>query len=300
MDILNKDTKKVTLEELAAITNNVNLGKEVIVFEGYSTSHKNESVHFPIRIDAMAIILCSKGTGQITIDLKEYEITENSIMIIQPNNYITNISGSSDSLAQVMMISRKIAEDILPKITDMLPLMLNLNRDSVIKLNQTEFDIFSNLYKYIKTALSRGNSKLLKQKIICILQTILFEIVEIKSNKRTDNDPFQHSRKEEIMAKFIMHVGQNFKTHRQVAFYSNLMCITSKHLSAVIKEISNRTPSDWIDNFVILETKVLLKSTNMSIQEIANTLNFSNQSFFGKYFKHNTGLTPSEYRKANQ
>lgn len=300
MDILNKDTKKVTLEELAAITNNVNLGREVIVFEGYSTSRKNESVHFPIRIDAMAIILCSKGTGQITIDLKEYEITENSILFIQPNNYITNISGSSDSLAQVIMISKKITEDILPKMTDILPLMLNLNRDSVTKLNQTEFEIFSNLYKYLKTTLSRGNSKFLKQKIICILQAIFFEIVEIKSNNSFDNNSFQHSRKEEIMAKFIMLVSQNFKTQRQVTFYSNLMCITSKHLSAVIKEISNRTPSDWIDNFVILETKVLLKSTNMSIQEIANTLNFSNQSFFGKYFKHNTGLTPSEYRKANQ
>ncbi len=64
-----------------------------------------------------------------------------------------------------------------------------------------------------------------------------------------------------------------------------------------MKEISGRTAGDWIENYVIMEAKVLLKTTDMTIQEIAVYLNFANQSFFGKYFKHHTGSSPSNYRK---
>ncbi len=101
------------------------------------------------------------------------------------------------------------------------------------------------------------------------------------------------------MAKFILAVSEHFRTERQVSFYAHKLCITPKHLSSVIKEISGRTASDWIENYVVMEAKVLLKTTDMTIQEIAVYLNFANQSFFGKYFKHHTGVSPTTYRKQN-
>ena len=72
---------------------------------------------------------------------------------------------------------------------------------------------------------------------------------------------------------------------------------TPKHLSGVVKEVSGKTVGEWIDEFVILEAKALLNSSSMNIQEIADRLSFANQSFFGKYFKHYTGMSPKEYRK---
>ena len=79
-------------------------------------------------------------------------------------------------------------------------------------------------------------------------------------------------------------------------FYAEKLFVTPKHLSAVLKEISGKTAGEWIDHRVILEAKLLLRTTGMNIQEISVALNFSNQSFFGKYFKHLTGLSPREYR----
>ena len=84
---------------------------------------------------------------------------------------------------------------------------------------------------------------------------------------------------------------------RSVSFYSNKMFLTAKHLSTVVKEVSGKTASEWIDSLVILEAKALLKSSELSIQEIADELHFANQSFFGKYFKHHTGMAPKEYRR---
>lgn len=74
--------------------------------------------------------------------------------------------------------------------------------------------------------------------------------------------------------------------------------LTPKHLSGVVKEVSGKTVGEWIDELVILEAKALLNSSSMNIQEIADRLNFANQSFFGKYFKHYTGMSPKEYRKS--
>ena len=80
-------------------------------------------------------------------------------------------------------------------------------------------------------------------------------------------------------------------------FYADKMCLTPKYLSKVIKEKSSKSASEWIDNYVTLEARALLKSTNMTIRQISDELNFPSQSFFGKYFKRHQGMSPKEYRK---
>ena len=79
--------------------------------------------------------------------------------------------------------------------------------------------------------------------------------------------------------------------------YAGKLCVTPKYLSLLVKNVSNRTAGEWIDNYVVLEAKALLSSSTLSIQEISDRLNFTNQSFFGKYFKQHVGISPTEYRK---
>ena len=105
-----------------------------------------------------------------------------------------------------------------------------------------------------------------------------------------------HNRAEEYFRQFTELLGEHYKHERSVGFYARQLCITPKYLTTLIKRISGKSVSEWIDNYVILEAKTLLKYSNMSVQEIAYYLNFPNQSFFGKYFKSHTGMTPSAYR----
>jgi len=79
-------------------------------------------------------------------------------------------------------------------------------------------------------------------------------------------------------------------------FYANKLCVTSKHLSKVVKATGGKPASDWFDEHVALEAKAFLKSTNMTVEQISEELNFPSQSFFGKYFKRVTGFSPSEYK----
>lgn len=108
--------------------------------------------------------------------------------------------------------------------------------------------------------------------------------------------PKYRSRKEHIFERFYESLIESYQAERSVRFYADRLCLTPKHLSGVVKEVSGKTVGEWIDDFVILEAKALLNSSSLSIQEISDRLNFANQSFFGKYFKHYTGLSPKEYR----
>jgi AraC-like DNA-binding protein len=101
---------------------------------------------------------------------------------------------------------------------------------------------------------------------------------------------------EAVLEKYLKVVQDNYKEQRGLEFYADKLCVTSKHLSKVIKETSGKPANDWIDELVALEAKALLKSTNMTIQQISDELNFPSQSFFGKYFKRVAGVSPSEYK----
>ena len=103
-------------------------------------------------------------------------------------------------------------------------------------------------------------------------------------------------RKEEILYSFLTLVEANFHKHRDVTFYAQQMCISPKHMSSIVKTVSGRTASEWIDSYVILEAKLLLRNTAMTVQEISAMLNFPDASFFGKYFRRLTGTTPRKFR----
>ncbi len=100
------------------------------------------------------------------------------------------------------------------------------------------------------------------------------------------------TRQDEIFENFINTVKLNYKESRAISFYADKLCLSPKYLSATVKKVSEKKPSYWIDKFVIKEIKMLLKSTNQTVQEISDKMNFSNQSFFGRYFKQHVGLSP--------
>ncbi len=284
----------ISLRQIASTINNDNLNEEILVFDNESRFEKEDV--FPIRIDALVIALVTSGSGKIGIDLREYELKKNTLIVIQPRNYIYLSNFSDDFRCEAVACSRHVVEDVLPKLSDLLPLLMHHRMEPVTQLTQEEADGLNHFYNFLRVKFRGPRTPFLKQKALCMLQAALYEMMDINT-KNASQDTTARTRKEEIMAKFILAVSENFRLNRQVAFYAHKLFITPKHLSSVVKEISGRTAGDWIENYVIMEAKVLLKTTDMTIQEIAVYLNFANQSFFGKYFKHHTGVSPTSYRK---
>lgn len=284
----------ISLSRIAASVNNDNLNEEIIVFDNEIMFEKEDV--FPIRIDGLLITLVFSGTGRIGIDLQEYDLQQHSLIVIQPKNYIYLSSFSEDFRCAVVAVSGHVLEEVLPKLTDILPLLIHHRSDPVVTLDEKEASDMASFYNFLRDKLRGPRTPFLKQKVLCLLQAALYEMMDINT-RNAKEEKTARSRKQEIMARFILSVSESFREERQVAFYARKLFITPKHLSSVVKEMSGRTAGDWIEGYVIMEAKVLLKTTDMTIQEIAVYLNFANQSFFGKYFKHHTGVSPTAFRK---
>ncbi len=283
-----------TLSQISKIVNSDKLDEDIIVFQ-HEVKFVPEEI-FPLRIDALLIALCTEGTGKIGIDLREYEIKKNTLIVIQPKNFIYLSNYSDDFKCSAVACSNHVVEDVLPKLTEILPLLMHHRTEPVSYLSEEDACNILNFYDFLRKKLRGPKTPFLKQKVMCMLQAALYEMMDINLQHSTGIET-QRTRKEEIMAKFILAVSEHFREERQVAYYAHKLFITPKHLSSVVKELSGRTAGDWIENYVVMEAKVLLKTTDRTIQEIAVYLNFANQSFFGKYFKHHTGMSPTAYRK---
>ena len=112
------------------------------------------------------------------------------------------------------------------------------------------------------------------------------------------SQPLTMTAQQEKCEKFMTLVAENFKTQRDIGFYADKLCVTSKYLSTMLKQETGMTALDWIEKHVVLYTKSCLSSTSMTIQEISDDLDFPSQSVFGKYFKRVEGISPKAYRQS--
>lgn len=104
------------------------------------------------------------------------------------------------------------------------------------------------------------------------------------------------SRKDDIVARFLQCVNDNYREHRDLGFYADQLCLSLKYMSHVVYEQTGRHPSRWIKDYVILDAKTMLRSGRYTVQQVADELNFPNQSFFGKYFKEAVGISPKKWK----
>ncbi len=128
------------------------------------------------------------------------------------------------------------------------------------------------------------------------LQSLLLDIYDKYHRFYNQAESGSGDRQDELFKNFIMLLNEHSTTEREVAFYARQLGISTKYLSGICRHIANKSAKEVIDNFAILQIKVLLQSTELSIVEIADRLRFPDQSYMGRYFKRHEGITPKEYR----
>ena len=106
------------------------------------------------------------------------------------------------------------------------------------------------------------------------------------------------SRQDVIFRKFLSLLATDITISREVQYYADKLCITPKYLTIVTRQMSERSAATWITHSVILNAKALLATTQLTVQQVSNRLNFPNPSFFGQYFLRHTGMTPKEFRRS--
>lgn len=274
-------------------TGNSNPEKYAVYYEVDNAINHTEA---PIRVLGLTIALCVEGEGEVGIGVKKYKFQKNSLMLLNPNQYVHSLHTIGPVKIKAIGCNLEMIESIMPKISGLLPLLIHNPIESVSLFSEENSKDIQEYMRIIDEKLMAVDSPLKRTKISNLIQALLCEIIE-KHYVSKEGFEKPQTRKEEILSKFILEVLQNFRHERSVAFYADRLCVTPKHLSAVAKDISGHTASELIDHYVIMEAKIMLAETALTIQEISNKLNFANQSFFGKYFKHLTGYSPSTFRR---
>lgn len=266
-----------------------------------SSDSQMQVFRFPCRIDAFIIGVGTEGETSVSFNLHEFRMKKDSMFIFTPKN-ILQVNSQQYFKADVIAISPDFMRRINIDIKNMMPLFLKFVENPTLALTPEESRSMRGMIAQIERE-TRGPETHFSFDIVSgLIAATIYKVGDIMYHYLAEHPEGQnnsHNRAEEYFKQFTHLLGEHFREERSVGFYARQLCITPKYLTTLIKRISGQSVSEWIDNYVILEAKTLLKYSTMSIQEIAYYLNFPNQSFFGSYFKRNTGMSPSQYKAQN-
>lgn len=251
----------------------------------------------PRRMNFILIGLCLRGKAQYTIDTREQIVKPGDIIILTDRQVMDNYLASPDIEGQCIILSTKFFYEIMRDMSDLSSLLLFAKSHPVVSLTQKEVNVFIDYFQFIKRKIDEQQNHFRKQLVGSLLLAMLYDLSNVILRMQ-QMPQHKQTRAEAIFTNFIQLVEKNFSQERRVGWYAEQLCITPKYLSECVKQISKRSPNEWIDNYVVLEIRVQLKNTNKSIKEIAEDLHFPNQSFLGKFFKEHMGMSPSAYKKS--
>ena len=279
----------------------------------YLLLHVKPDVHHhdkgSAKIDGMAIFVCVDGEANINVNFKTVSLSPGTILVLGPNDIVDVID---NTVADTECFALFLPLDFL----NMLSLDSNtinyknlwIDESPVMQIDKKQSAMIVEYFHLLElSAVHNGETNLLTRNISRTLITaLIYQLMSFgeiaKAAKADDPDaeplPAGGGRRQYYVKDFMALVAAEFKQHRSVSYYADRLFISAKYLSLIIKEATGRTATEWIDSYVILEAKNLLRYSGRNIQQIAYDLNFHNQSAFGKYFKHITGMSPSDFRKS--
>ena len=266
-----------------------------------SSDSQMQVFRFPCRIDAFIIGVGTEGETSVSFNLHEFRLKKDSMFIFTPKN-ILQVNSQQYFKADVIAISPDFMRRINIDIKNMMPLFLKFVENPALTLTPEESRSMRGMIAQIERETRGPETHFTFDIVSGLIAATIYKVGDIMYHYLAEHPEGQnnsHNRAEEYFKQFTHLLGEHFREERSVGFYARQLCITPKYLTTLIKRISGQSVSEWIDNYVILEAKTLLKYSTMSIQEIAYYLNFPNQSFFGSYFKRNTGMSPSQYKAQN-
>lgn len=253
-----------------------------------------EMFHHPCRLNAISVLLCKKGKIDCTINLENYRISENTIVVCT-NSDIVQLIASPDVEAFAGLISTDLLDKM--RITYWQSnAITNSNKKIFANVAPADMQLLESYYGMLSQNMTSGlreADKIVENLVSAFAHTLISVL-----DKRNDISLGQkNSRSDIIHDHFMTLLNQYHNTERSVSFYADKMFLTPNYLSGEIKKKTGKTALDWINQFVILEAKAQLKYSEHSVQQIAYQLNFPTQSAFGKYFKKYVGVGPKEYRE---
>lgn len=279
--------ENIDIEGIALPNDNIIIGEDLAMI---SFNSKESAQMEPKKLELAVILLCIKGELSIKINLEEYNVTSPSLVTIMPGQIIEFMDASEHIELYAIALSRRFIDMI--NIPGWQQQYMTMYNNPIHTLSTQELRALYIFYTMLYSAAANTENPFRLQVIENLIR--VFYYGGVSSFPRTNKSAASTNT---IVQRFMELVQEHYTQQRLISFYADKLCITPKYLSKLVKENTGLAASDWIERHVILEARAMLQSSEMTIQQIASALNFPNQSFFGKYFKRATGLSPKQYRE---
>lgn len=260
-----------------------------------------------------AILICRKGKARLNVNYKDWELYEGAVITLFPNDVVElKVDGDfkSPQTENGDCKSPQTANSFQAEILKYNPSLL---REASLQLEQTVYsflrkdrcrqdtpvvtNIINGMFGLLKVYFDQSECTCISQLVLCQLKAFFIGFHEyLQRNPQYRPDEVKSYRVRELFNRFMMLLEKDYKISRDVNYYAAQMNISSKYLTNIVSQVTGHTPKTIIDQYVILQLKMHLKRTTQSIKEMAWEFHFVDVSFFCRYFKKHTGLTPQQIR----
>lgn len=255
------------------------------------------SVDKPFRPDNPAFIFVKTGSIKLKQHFRDLELSANMFMVTDPQTVYEMISISDDFQSRMVSYKREFISALSLKFNRLITYRYFRQQMNIgVPFEPDELEVVWKSVNFLKYILDSETEMTYKKEIVEHLFSVFcYQMAGIIS-KEDSNSMSQMSRQEEIVFVFLNDLAQHHTRERSVEFYAQRQSITTRHLSAVVKDITGKSASQIILLIVMNEAKVLLNSSNKPVSEISGILGFSDAYSFSHFFKKHLGESPSQYR----
>ena len=265
------------------------LGNELLIADHFDVKR----VFPPYFRTAMPVcIFLKKGYLRGRCNLMDIEAMAPCMSILLPDQILEFTESSDDLEGMVVLMSERFTDRLNIKVD--FDLMQTFQSQRVIPLNEEALATMLQFCEMVKRLSQFPDHPFLMETAVNLTRAFFFGAGYFFHQRP---ETVAHSRGEQLVDGFLKLVQMHCRQERQLDFYAQELCISSKYLAATVKAVTGKTAGDWIEDYVMLEAKAMLTNTDMTISQISDHLHFPDTSTFGKYFRRHTGLSPKEFKK---
>ncbi|MEG1573585.1 MAG: helix-turn-helix domain-containing protein [Bacteroidales bacterium] len=241
------------------------------------------------------ILFCFKGWADILIDLKKYRVSGNTQVILLPRT-VLRVEGVSPDFD---MFSFRFSADMFREVClRMEPSFFRfLKENPCYSVPTHNMGMINGFISYSRAAYADSENRFRLKIAKNCLQNFILDVYDKCYRYFTRQQIEGRGRRDKVFNDFATLIREHCVLQREVTFYADKLCISAKYLTDICRSVTGHPAKRVIDDFVVLEIKVLLQSSELSVQEIADKLGFPDQSYLGRYFKRHEGVSPKAFRE---
>ena len=260
--------------------------------------HRRTEDAFPLKTEDVIFVMMVGGECRMMVNMEEVTVRKGQVLGIMPNSVFMARWASDDMRFCCFSMASDLYDSILKTVGLYISLPERYARFTIVDCDEKSVESSLEMYAIMKRELLGEDYPTKKMVMERYCEILLLKcIYRLDTHQPSEQPELVVPRRVQIYRDFLSLLEQHFLRERNLAFYASQLCLTPKYLSTVVREVSGKHGAQWIDEYVTMEAKAMLRQGRYNIKQVSDALHFSSQSMFGRFFKKMPGYTPKEYKQ---